>query len=203
MLYRIAHRVLYFFYRIFYRFRVVGRENIPEGAAIICGNHNSKSDPVLVALALPVNDKPYFMAKIELFRVPLLKTLIKMLGAFPIDRGNNDLGAIKKTLEYLKMNKKVLIFPQGTRIAEDETAAAKQGVAMIALKTGAPMVPLYLTHGRKLFVNRVEVIIGKPVYAERKPDQSKTEAYDEIAEELMNSVYELKSQTIGKRKKAV
>ncbi len=105
MLYSLARAVVYFIYILLYRFRVSGRENVPPGGAIVCANHTSLADPVLVALALKTKDRPYFMAKAELFKKPVFGGLIRFLGAFPVERGTSDLGAIKHTLRLLNAQK--------------------------------------------------------------------------------------------------
>jgi 1-acyl-sn-glycerol-3-phosphate acyltransferase len=99
MFYRFARAAIGIIFRILYRFSVSGRENVPDGAALICVNHSSLADPVLVAMALKAKDRPRFMAKQELFNKFGLKQLITALGAYPVERGASDMGAIRTTLE--------------------------------------------------------------------------------------------------------
>ena len=193
MFYKIAHIVLGGIFRLLYRLRVTGAENVPKGAALVCVNHSSLADPVLVALALPRKDRPRFMAKSELFRFFGLRWLITALGAYPVDRGASDMAAIRTTLDILKRDEKVLIFPQGTRtVGDDEGAAMKNGAAMLAFRSGAPLLPAYLSVGRKVFLNRIELVFGKPFRAEKLPGKS-SEQYEAIARRLRDEIYALKS----------
>ncbi|MCL2082967.1 MAG: 1-acyl-sn-glycerol-3-phosphate acyltransferase [Oscillospiraceae bacterium] len=192
MPYACIRAIIYLVYLILYRFRVLGRENVPPGGAVVCANHTSLADPVLAALAFKANDRPFFMAKSELFKNPLFGLLIKLLGAFPVERGASDLGALKHSLELLREGKKLLMFPQGTRFSDAETLELKSGVAMLALRTGLPILPVYITQGRKLFINRIEVSIGVPFTPERKPGQDKNEAYHQITSRLAADIQALR-----------
>ncbi len=198
--YRFAHIVVGGIYRLLYRYRVTGRENVPEGGALVCVNHSSLADPVIVALALKVRDHPRFMAKAELFRIFGFGFIIRKLGAFPVERGTSDMTAIKVALKTLKEGGKVLIFPHGRRILGDgEAEAMKAGAAMLAFRSGAPLLPVYLSPGRKCFVNRIEVVFGKPFFAE-KTNGGRAEQYVALSERLRQEIYGLKAQTGFKRK---
>ena len=190
MLYACVRAVVYFVYIIVYRFRVSGRENVPPGGTLVCANHTSLSDPILIALALTVGNRPFFMAKAELFKISLFGNLLRQLGAFPVERKISDLGAVKRTLNLLKQGHKVLMFPQGTRIPEAEITDIKSGAAMLALRTGCPILPVFITPGRKMFINRIEISFGSPFVPEKKPEQDKSEAYAEISSRL---AYEIQS----------
>jgi 1-acyl-sn-glycerol-3-phosphate acyltransferase len=195
MFYRFVRCALSVIYRLLYRFSVGGRENVPDGAALICVNHSSLADPILVAMALKVKDRPRFMAKLELFKIFGLKQLITALGAYPVERGASDMGAIRTTLDILKRGEKVLIFPQGTRIiGDDEAAAMKNGAAMLAFRSGAPLVPAYLSVGRKVFINKIHMVFGKPFIAEKQPGGKSSEQYEAIAGRLRREIYALKPE---------
>ncbi len=197
--YRFAHILVGGIYRLLYRLRVAGRENVPEGGALVCVNHSSLADPVVVALALKVRDHPRFMAKAELFKIFGFGRLIRKLGAFPVERGASDMAAIKTSLKTLKEGGKVLIFPHGRRILGDgEAEAMKAGAAMLAFRSGMPLLPVYVTPGRKCFINRIEVIFGKPFFAE-KTDGSRADQYAALSDRLHREIYSLKSQTKSKR----
>jgi 1-acyl-sn-glycerol-3-phosphate acyltransferase len=196
MFYRFVHTVVSVIYRLFYRFSVTGGENVPPGAALICVNHSSLADPILVSIALKKKDRPRFMAKIELFRIFGLKQLITALGAYPVERGVSDMGAIRTTLDILKRGEKVLIFPQGTRVvSNDDIAAMKNGAAMLAFRSGAPMVPAYLTVGRTVFKSKIRVSFGTPFYAEKQAGIKSSVQYETIAERLRSEIYALRGNT--------
>ncbi len=149
------------FSQIVHPVKVVGGENMPpDGKAILCANHQSLQDPLV--LATYVGRKMHFMAKKELFKVKLFGKVLSALGAFPVARGQNDLGAIRTSFKLLSEEKALGIFPEGTRFSDGEMHEAKNGVAMIALRTGAKVVPAYIIGNYKPF-RRMTLNIGKSV----------------------------------------
>lgn len=173
-------------FRIRFRLKIVGRENIPEGGCVVCPNHKHNSDPPLAAVAISHRYCIRIMAKKELFDIRGLGWLITWLGAFPVDRSRADLTAIKTALKSVKDGGKLIIFPQGTRGAtEDE---AKDGAAMLALKTKAPIVPVYITEKKPKY-GRVTVVIGKPF----QPDP-KNRDYSALSHEIMHRIYALRPE---------
>ena len=93
--------------------RIDGIENIPKGGGLVCANHTSFADPIVIAASLKMPVK--YMGKAELFKIPILKSVIKAFGAFPVKRGGADPGAIRTAETLLKSGELVGIFPQGTR----------------------------------------------------------------------------------------
>lgn len=148
-----------------YRVESVGWENVPEGGVILAANHTSFSD-VLVLSAASKRQLRY-MAKKELFKIPLLSTLIKALGAYPVDRGGADVGSLKKTIAMVEEGEMVGIFPQGHRYGgqDPRTTEIKHGVGMIAYHTKAPVVPVFIDNARMktAMFHRNTVIFGKPI----------------------------------------
>ena len=112
-----------------FRVKVVGKENVPkDGGMILAVNHKSNWDPIFAGAYCP---RPLrFMAKADLFKNKLFGGLIKKLGAFPIQRGRGDIGAIKGAFSILKNNNAMLIFPEGHRIKNGKRVKAKLGVSM-------------------------------------------------------------------------
>lgn len=173
-------------FHIHFKLRIIGRENMPEGGCVVCPNHNHNSDPPLAACGISNRYGIRIMAKKELFEVRGLSRLITWLGAFPVDRSRADLTAIKTALQAVKDGNKLIIFPQGTRGAgEDE---AKDGAAMLAFKTKAPIVPVYITEKKKKH-GRVYVIVGKPF----QPDP-KSKDYAALSHEIMHRIYALRPE---------
>ncbi len=191
MFYRFAHRLIWIIFRLIYRLNVVGREYVPQGAGVVSGNHTSNLDAVILALALPSCDKPSFMAKKELFKFRPFAWLITALGAFPVDRSSADLRAIKQALDVLRSGRKLLLFPEGTRVAEDEAVAAKHGAAMLASKTNSPIIPVNISRGRKPFVNRITVVFGKPFEFSKDKGKTSPQEYPAIIDEVMREVRRL------------
>ena len=153
--------------KVLFNIRVVNPENEPEeGGCLICANHVSASDPVIICYAFKKN-QAHFMAKKELFKIPLLRGLIKLLGAFPIDRGGADVGAIKKAIAMLKDKNSVGIFPQGHRHrkVDPRTTPIKNGAGLICNKAECDVVPVYILRKNNSFrlFKKTYVIIGKKI----------------------------------------
>lgn len=168
--YRIAWYCLQPLVRSFFRFTVYGNENIPaDGPLVIASNHCSNLDPPLVALG--ITRQITFLAKEELFRVPLLGALIRSFDAYPVSRGQGDVKAIRVALRMMKENKALLIFPEGTRSMDGRMQELESGAAWISLKSGAPVLPVFLSGTHAAFPRkswfprpyRVCLRIGKPI----------------------------------------
>ena len=149
-------------YKLLHPAQVDGVENLPkEGAYILCCNHVSNRDPFF--LALPCRPRYLrFMAKIELFRWKPLARFCTALGAFPVDRGHSDLNAVRTALNLLKEGHVLALFPQGTRSRDNSRTPMLSGVSMIALRSGAPVIPAYIGGPYRLF-RRTQLSFGKPV----------------------------------------
>lgn len=107
-----------------------------------------------------------FMGKIEVFKIPVIGRLLRAIDAIPVDRGSTAVSTLRDAINRLKEGRKVMIFPEGTRVREDaDVSGAKNGAAMIACRANAVMLPVYITANKHLFGN-VNVIIGKPVETE-------------------------------------
>lgn len=151
-----------------YRCRAEGMEHLPAtGPALLAVNHKADFDPVVVGM---VFDRPLaFMAKRELFEVPVLGRLISTLGAFPIDRGAGDRAALQTALDLLADGQVLLMFPEGTRQPDDEIHEFLPGVALLALRSGAPVLPVavhgtnHMLRGRRPGLPALRVKVGPPV----------------------------------------
>ena len=112
--YRGCYRFARFLFGIFYRIEVSGQENIPEGSAIICANHSSVADPIFLAFAFGIEHFLHVVAKVEIFKIPVLSSIVRGLGAISVDRDISDIGTIRSMLSYLKNGKPVSIFKPQT-----------------------------------------------------------------------------------------
>lgn len=139
-LYGVARMVIGFFLRCYFRQEVDGAEKVPpSGGFVLAANHASYLDPPALGVACP---RPvHFMAKSELFKVPVLGAVLPEVGAFPVHRGAADRKAIRHALEILAGGGVVGVFPEGTRSRTGELLAPQGGAALLALKAGVPVVP--------------------------------------------------------------
>ncbi|ANB59286.1 lysophospholipid acyltransferase family protein [Anoxybacteroides amylolyticum] len=144
-----------------YRIEVIGTEHFPdEGGVLLCANHISNLDPPVVGITAP---RPiHFMAKEELFRVPILKTLLPPLHAFPVKRGMSDRQALRTGLDVLKEGHVLGIFPEGTRSKDGKLQKGLAGVGFFALKTDAAVVPCAII-GPYRPLRKLKVVYGKPI----------------------------------------
>ena len=150
--------------QVLWRTRVYGSENVPPaGALIIACNHVSYLDPPILGSFCP--RRISYMAKKELFDVPLLGAVIRGLGAYDVDRQGSPTAAIKRSLRVLEAGGAVGIFPEGTRNRSGEVQP-QTGVALLAALAQAPVVPacVYGTD-RALRLGRIEVAFGAPLAA--------------------------------------
>lgn len=162
-MFEVFKRILGLFLRIIFNIKIVGQENVPKkGGYIAACNHRSYWDPVFMATVL--KGKFAFMAKKELFRNRAFAWLITRLGAFPIERGKRDGSAIETAIERIQMGKVFIIYPEGTRSKDGELGRGKSGVALIAGKAQAPILPMCISYEGKLrFRTRVTISIGEMI----------------------------------------
>lgn len=159
--YDFAKSVVYGVFKPLYRVEASGKENIPDnGGVLLCSNHINNLDPILVGMMVP---RPvYFMAKEELFKVPVLGKLVPHLNAFPVKRGMSDREALRKGLAILKEGKVLGLFPEGTRSKTGELGKGLAGAGFFALRTDVQIVPCAIIGPYKPF-NKVRVVYGKPI----------------------------------------
>ncbi len=168
LLYHAARIVLVPFFRVYFRLTGVGVEHVPgSGPVILAANHRSFLDPFVIGAL--VRRPVYYMAKRELFERPLQARLLSALGAFPVDRGASDEQAMATAEAILARGDCVVIFPEGTRIRDDALGRPHRGVARLALRTGARVVPIALTgtdrvrRGLRVRPCKVRLRFGRPL----------------------------------------
>lgn len=191
LFYKICKPVPWLFYHIFYHLKVYGKKNIPkEEGAIICPNHRSNHDSVIVAVTCP---RPIrYMAKIELFKNKIAAFFLKAYGAYPVKRGEADLPAVRKTFKLLKDKQLVGIFPEGTRVKGGDFGKAHPGVAMFSIKTGKPVIPVYIETSYKLF-SKIKVVYGEPIdFKSYKKERMTNDDYSELSQMIIDKFKELK-----------
>jgi 1-acyl-sn-glycerol-3-phosphate acyltransferase len=159
MLYRLGRGLFRIYFYTLLRLRVVGINNVPaEGPVVLCANHTSLLDPPL--LGTPLERMVHFMAKAELFDVPILGTMISKVGAFPVKRGGVSKESIRLAISLLKNGSVMGIFPEGSR--SNSGGMGKKGAASLALKSGAAVVPVAIIGNYFLF-RPMTIVYGPPV----------------------------------------
>ncbi|MDR3591457.1 MAG: lysophospholipid acyltransferase family protein [Negativicutes bacterium] len=151
MVYRILQPLVKLFLLLFFRLKSSGQEHLPSGGCVIASNHMSLLDPPVIGCSLPVSRGIHFMAKQELFKIPIFSWIIAHLGAFPVRRGMSDRNAIRTAIDLLRSGEIVGMFPEGTRSSTGQLGKALPGMAMLAVKAGVPVVPAAIVGTDKAF----------------------------------------------------
>ena len=176
------------FSKTFFKFEVIGTENIPsEGNLIIAANHKSNLDPIFVASAVNKKRKMTAIAKEELFKNKILAKILNKVEIIPINRQNPGLGTIKRILKYIKNDYALVMFPEGTRSKTDDFNNAKAGLSLFATKAKAEIVPCTIYSSYKLF-KPAKIYFGKPISLEEYYKQKLT---SEENERLSQNVLEV------------
>lgn len=186
-LYKLGQSLCRTFFKLFFRVKVIGKENIPDNIGVLlCSNHIHTLDPPLVGSF--IHRPTRFMAKAELFEVPLLKRLIPKLGAFPIRRGMSDRQALRTGLKLLAEKEMVGVFPEGTRSKTGQLGKGLTGVGFFALRSDAAVVPCAIIGSYKIF-SEIIIAYGKPIKMEEL--REKKASADEATEKIMEGIQQL------------
>ena len=189
---RLAYIITIIVFKLFFKVEIVDHKKVPmEGPVIFCANHNSMLD--MFFLGYKLKRWIHWMAKEELFRNPIAAYVLNKLGVFPVKRGSGDVGSIKNAFKLLEEGKVVGIFPQGTRINPEniEKIRVKPGAALIALRTGVPIVPAFVQGSYKIF-GKMKVVYGDPFTIENKQDEKYSkEELTELSRDIIKRIYAL------------
>lgn len=181
---RLAHPVIH----------IRGRNQLPQGACVLCCNHSAFSDPIWVIVMSHLPKIPRTMAKKELLETPVLGCMYRKLGAFPVDRGQTDIGAIKTAMRTLREDQPILIFPEGTRIKHGKKSEPHSGALLIATRMKVPVVPIYLSR-KKHFWQPVKLIYGEAYMPEVEGEKPTQADLERLSAELMKKIYALGGET--------
>ena len=206
MLYEIVKPLAVFLMRTWFGLRVRGAEHIPSsGPALIVSNHQSILDPPLIGGA--ARRQIYFLAKAELFRIPFFGWLIRALHARPVRREGSDPRALRTAALLLEEGKALLVFPEGTRSLDGRLGEGKPGVGMLAVTSGAPVVPAYVSGTLEALPkgavwprrSQVSVSFGPALHFKAPIGSGRKERYREATEEMMRGIAQLKEQSTTMR----
>jgi 1-acyl-sn-glycerol-3-phosphate acyltransferase len=196
--------------RLWFRMEARGREHVPAtGSLLVVSNHRSILDPPLVGGAAP--RQLSFLAKAELFRIPLFGWLIRALGARPVRREGADAQALRTALATLQAGEALLVFPEGTRSESAQLGEAKPGAGMLAVLSGAPVVPVYIAGTGQALPRggvvprpvKVRVRFGPALRFEAAPGESRKERYREVAEQMMHAIRRLQVEAEAERTRPI
>lgn len=183
-----------------YNVKVEGKENLPKKPGfIIAANHRTYADPPLLAVT-SMCAKFSFVAKEELFRNRFFGWFIRKLGAFPVERGRGDIKVISDSVERLREGRNLVIFPEGARSKDGKLGRGKTGVALIAARSGADVVPAAIIFDGKLrFRKKVIVRYGKPI---NRNELNLSEEFDSrelkpIKQRIMGDIQKLLEENNG------
>jgi 1-acyl-sn-glycerol-3-phosphate acyltransferase len=177
--------------KVFLGFEIHGEERVPEkGPLVVAANHHRFFDPVFVSMAVP--RRLQWMAKRELFVFPFYKFFI-FIGAFPVDREGGGRSALRAALEYLREGWALGMFPEGTRQRKDASGEAKSGVVMLAVRSTAPVLPVFVDRvpplSARLRGSKLHVYIGNPITIDNT--LRGRVAYREAADRILDTIYSL------------
>lgn len=185
----IVKSAIFLYCKVVYRFKVVGKNNIPKNeAVIICGNHRSFLDPPLIEISCGRYTR--FLAKEELTKNKFLAFLGIVFDAILVKRDSKEVRALKESLQTLKDGDCLALFPEGTRNGLEKGEKVKDGAAFFALRSGAKVVPCGIKGGER--GNRKVVIsYGEPLdFSEFKGSKDK-EVLDRVTDEIMGNIIRL------------
>lgn len=177
--------------KILFRLEVEGGRNIPHtGSFILASNHASYLDPVVLACACP--RQLNFMTRHDLFTIPILGSLIRSVGAFPLRRNFADIASLKEALRYLKRSGGLLLFPEGSRSFDGLSQEVQPGIGFMAAKSQAPVVPAFIKgsqralgrNARFIRPSKIKIYFGRPIYSNK-------DNYKNFATRIMQEIDQL------------
>lgn len=195
MLYRISRFLALLFLRFFFRLEVKGRENLPgAGGFVLASNHASYLDPVVLGVACP--RQLNFMARHDLFNIPIFGTFIRNVGTFPVRRNFADIASIKEALRRLGQGQGLLFFPEGTRSFSGVVQRAQPGIGFVAAKSQVPVVPVFINGTQRAlgrgarFIRpaKIKVCFGQPIHPKHS---ALKDDYRNIAGRIMQEIERL------------
>ncbi len=197
LLYRLVLCLAYFYAKIFLGLKVKIKGSLPQGAALIAANHCSYLDPVIVSVSFP--EEIHFLARKSLFSNKIFGWFIRNLNAHPLSGDGKDMAVFRTVAQVLDQGQKVLLFPEGKRSFDGQLGTLKQGVALIAIKNGVPIIPCWVEGSLKAWprhkklphlIAKVSCTFGEPIVPVHHEDTK--EALRVMMEQLEEAMINLR-----------
>ena len=185
-------KVIRAFTKCVFRIKINGADNIPtDGSCMICINHISMWDPIILICHLP--RRIAFIAKKETEKIPVIGWILKKIDCIFINRDGVDLSAMRQSLKALSSDKVVGIFPTGTREKKNPGAKPKSGCALLAAKSGTRVIPIGINATYRLF-SKIVVTVGEPIdFSEYKGQKCSQEFLEQKTSEIYDKILENKN----------
>ena len=198
--YRIFYTLAKILARVFFRMRVVHPERMIEsGPLILAVNHSSFFDPPLAGICS--RRAVYFLARKTLLKWPFFGPLFPDMNVIPVERGGNDMSALREVIKKIREGNGVLLFPEGTRSKDGNIQPARAGIGLVIAKTGAPVLPMRIfgaydafpKNSKRLHFSRITVVIGEPLFFSPDEIASATrETYQAFSDRVMEAIAALR-----------
>jgi 1-acyl-sn-glycerol-3-phosphate acyltransferase len=187
--------------KVFFRLRVYGLENIPPGPGIIAPNHQSYIDPLVIGAG--VQREIWYLAREGVFHSPPLCWIPRKINSILIKRDQADRAALKAVFDVLSEKKKIVIFPEGTRSPDGRLQAARRGIGLLAHKSGAPVIPAYVSGTYNVLPRGAHFVRRHPVsvwfgpylrFDKRSLSLGVRPAYEAFGSQVMKAIASLKPE---------
>jgi 1-acyl-sn-glycerol-3-phosphate acyltransferase len=200
LFYRVVHFIVARGSALVFRARIRGRERLPRnGGYVLAPSHRSMMDIPFLAVVTPRRVR--FMGKVQVFKIPVVGTLFRWLGGFPVLRDGTDRKAVRDSIEILRDGEPLVIYPEGTRQHGGAIQPLQPGAAYLALRAGVPIVPVGIAgseeilrgHGTKLpRFGRVGIVVGEPIHPPpRTGGAVKREVVNEVTDTLAKELQQV------------
>ena len=182
--------------RVFFRMRVVGRENmVEEGPLILAVNHASFFDPPLAGICS--RRAVYYLARKTLLKWPFFGPLFPDMNVIPVERDGNDMSALREVIKKVREGNGIVLFPEGTRSRDGRLQPARAGIGFVIAKTGAPVLPMRIfgaydafpKGARRLRFTKITVVIGRPIrFSPEELANATRETYQVLSNRVMDAI---------------
>ncbi|MEH7303540.1 lysophospholipid acyltransferase family protein [Neobacillus drentensis] len=188
--YAFARSVVTGVFKPLYRIEAIGVEHFPkDGGVLLCANHIHNFDPIVVGIMAP---RPvHYMAKEEIFSVPILGNIVRKCNAFPVKRGFSDREALRTGLKILKDGHVFGLFPEGTRSKNGELGKGLSGAGFFALRSTASVVPCAIIGPYRSF-RKLKIVYGQPIDLDEM--RKEKASVEQVTELIMSEIDKLKKE---------